>query len=95
MGGKIFVQSEKGVGSEFSFSIPYRPAGSTKAKVAILNNEHLIKNMTGVQKNVFLSTIIKDVLIYLNRILTDTGVSIVTARSGFEAIEIIKRKPGY
>ena len=30
MGGKIFVQSEKGVGSEFSFSIPYRPAGSTK-----------------------------------------------------------------
>ena len=34
MGGKIFVKSEKGVGSEFSFSIPYRPAGSTKIKTA-------------------------------------------------------------
>ena len=35
----------------------------------------------------------KDVLIYLNRILIDTGVSIITARSGFEAIEMIKAIP--
>ena len=35
----------------------------------------------------------KDVLIYLNRILTDTGVTIITARSGFEAIEMIKATP--
>ncbi|MCK7535313.1 MAG: ATP-binding protein [Marinilabiliales bacterium] len=37
MGGKIYVQSEKGVGSEFSFSIPYRPAGGStgiKPKIA-------------------------------------------------------------
>ena len=31
MGGKIAVKSEKGMGSEFSFNIPYRPAG-TKSK---------------------------------------------------------------
>jgi CheY-like chemotaxis protein len=35
----------------------------------------------------------KDVLIYLNRILIDTGVNILTARSGFEAIELIKSTP--
>jgi len=35
----------------------------------------------------------KDVLVYLNRILIDTGVSVITARSGFEAIELIKAIP--
>jgi len=93
MGGKIFVESEKGVGSEFSFSIPYRPAGSTKAKVAILNNEHLIKNIDWSSKKCLLVDDNKDVLIYLNRILTDTGVAIITARSGFEALAIIKANP--
>ena len=93
MGGKIFVESEKGVGSEFSFSIPYRPAGSTKAKVTILNNEHLIKNIDWSSKKCLLVDDNKDVLIYLNRILTDTGVAIITARSGFEAIAIIKENP--
>ena len=43
MGGKIFVQSEKGIGSEFSFSIPYRPAGSTKTKIKSLSNDQLFK----------------------------------------------------
>ena len=32
----------------------------------------------------------KDVLIYLNRILLDTGITILKARSGIDAIEIIK-----
>jgi hypothetical protein len=32
----------------------------------------------------------KDVLLYLNRILLDTGITILKARSGIDAIEIIK-----
>ena len=94
MGGKIFVESEKGVGSEFSFSIPYRPAGSTKAKASyqsIMNS--LIKPIDWSSRKCLLVDDNKDVLIYLNRILTDTGVTILTARSGFEAIEIIKANP--
>jgi CheY-like chemotaxis protein len=35
----------------------------------------------------------KDVLIYLTRILTDTGITIITARSGFEAIEQVNNFP--
>lgn len=93
MGGKIFVESEKGVGSEFSFSIPYRPAGSTKAKVIPVNNEHYLKPIDWSSRKCLLVDDNKDVLIYLNRILTDTGVTIVTARSGFEAIELIKSTP--
>jgi PAS domain S-box-containing protein len=93
MGGKIFVESEKGVGSEFSFSIPYRPAGSLKSKVASVNTEHFSKPIDWSSRKCLLVDDNKDVLIYLNRILTDTGVSIITARSGFEAIEIIKSTP--
>ena len=93
MGGKIFVQSEKGVGSEFSFSIPYRPAGSTKTKIIQVINEQSLKPIDWSSRKCLLVDDNKDVLIYLNRILTDTGVAIVTARSGFEAIEIIKAMP--
>ena len=93
MGGKIFVQSEKGVGSEFSFSIPYRPAGSTKAKVTSVNKEQVLKPIDWSSRKCLLVDDNKDVLIYLNRILLDTGVTILTARSGFEAIEIIKTIP--
>ncbi len=93
MGGKIFVQSEKGVGSEFSFSIPYRPAGSTKTKMTQVVNEPILTPIDWSSRKCLLVDDNKDVLIYLNRILTDTGVTIVTARSGFEAIEIIKANP--
>ena len=37
MGGKIYVQSEKGIGSEFSFSIPFRPAGNKKVKQILIS----------------------------------------------------------
>ena len=93
MGGKIFVQSEKGVGSEFSFSIPYRPAGSTKAKITPVNSEPAVKPIDWSSRKCLLVDDNKDVLIYLNRILSDTGVSIVTARSGFEAIELVRTTP--
>ena len=93
MGGKIFVQSEKGVGSEFSFSIPYRPAGSTKAKITPVNSEPALKPIDWSSRKCLLVDDNKDVLIYLNRILSDTGVSIVTARSGFEAIELVRTTP--
>jgi PAS domain S-box-containing protein len=93
MGGKIFVQSEKGVGSEFSFSIPYRPAGSPKAAIMAAGAEHVVKTIDWSSRKCLLVDDNKDVLIYLNRILTDTGVIILTARSGFEAIEIIKITP--
>jgi len=93
MGGKIFVQSEKGVGSEFSFSLPFRPAGNTKIKAATHSDELVIASINWRSKKCLLVDDNKDVLIYLNRILFDTGVTIVTARSGFEAIELVKNTP--
>ncbi|HNW57527.1 MAG TPA: response regulator [Bacteroidales bacterium] len=93
MGGKIFVQSEKGIGSEFSFSIPYRPAGSSKNKFKLSNDNQFTAVLDWSSKKCLLVDDNKDVLIYLSRILIDTGVSILTAKTGFEAIEIVKNTP--
>jgi CheY-like chemotaxis protein len=94
MGGKIFVQSEKGVGSEFSFSIPYRPAGgSTRLKSKFISTEPVPFQANWSNKICLLVDDNKDVLLYLNRVLIDTGITILTARSGIEALEIVKRTP--
>ncbi len=95
MGGRIYVQSEKGVGSEFSFSIPYRPAGgSTRLKTKIAgNNEPSGIPLNWSKRKCLLVDDNKDILLYLNRVLVDTGISILTARSGMEAIEIVRKTP--
>jgi len=94
MGGKIFVQSEKGVGSEFSFSIPYRPAGgSTRLRSKITNSEPVSIQAEWSGKTCLLVDDNKDVLLYLNRVLSDTGIKTLTARSGIEALEIIRNTP--
>lgn len=94
MGGKIFVKSQKGIGSEFSFSIPYRPAGSsTKSRLDTLGVNEPGVPVNWSSKKCLLVDDNKDVIIYLNRILIDTGVSILSARSGREALDIIKKTP--
>jgi CheY-like chemotaxis protein len=95
MGGKINVQSEKGIGSEFSFSIPYRPAGSTKARLKIIQKVEQSDLLNWSTRKCLLVDDNKDVLIYLKRILLDTGIDIKTARSGVEAIDIIKKSSDF
>jgi two-component system, chemotaxis family, CheB/CheR fusion protein len=93
MGGEILVKSEKGIGSEFSFSIPYRPAGNIKTKTLSSIGNDSILPINWSSKKCLIVDDNKDVLIYLNRILSDTGISIVSARSGIETIKIIKETP--
>jgi PAS domain S-box-containing protein len=90
MGGRISVQSEKGIGSEFCFTIPYRPAGSSR-KV-----KEVAKLSTTIDWSARKCLIVddnRDVLIYLNRILLDTGINLIMARSGMEAIGVVKNTP--
>lgn len=93
MGGNIYVKSEKGIGSEFSFSLPYRPAGSTKLNINNVSSDQVSTAINWVTRKCLLVDDNKDVLIYLKRILIDSGIEIITARSGFEAIELIKNTP--
>jgi CheY-like chemotaxis protein/anti-sigma regulatory factor (Ser/Thr protein kinase) len=91
MGGKIYVKSEKGFGSEFSFTIPYRQAGSNKFKNQAA--EQALRNTDWSSRKCLIVDDNKDVLIYLRRILVDTGIKLETARSGPEAINIVKMTP--
>ena len=91
MGGHITVESEKGSGSVFSFAIPYRPAGSSKTRVRSIEKVPVAIDWSA--KKCLLVDDNKDVLIYLNRILVDTGVKVIMARSGPEALRIITDTP--
>jgi PAS domain S-box-containing protein len=94
MGGKIYVQSEKGVGSEFSFSVPFRPAGGgAKMKTKAPGESTPTTPVNWSNKKCLLVDDNKDILLYLNRVLVDTGINIITSRSGVEAIEIIRKTP--
>lgn len=94
MGGKIAVQSEKGIGSEFSISMPYRPAGSTKSRLRIADETPLINPLNWGKHTCLLVDDNKDVLIYLKKILQETGIKTITARSGFEAVAAVRNNPG-
>ena len=89
MGGRIEVESEKGIGSAFSFHIPYRPAGN-KSKIRLLIDDPLSTPVNWRKRKCLLVDDNKDVLIFLSRVLVDTGITIITARSGYEALEIVK-----
>ena len=90
MGGRITVYSEKGVGSVFTFTIPYRQAGVSRpvGTGAVRQPKMLLNRIKCliIDDN-------KDVLIYITRILVDTGVQIVTTASGTEAIDILQADP--
>jgi len=88
LGGQVKVISEKGMGSEFSILLPYRPAGIVKSKNKPVILDNSAKNWT--QKKCLIVDDNKDVLTYLNRILLDTGIEVITARSGPEALKILK-----
>jgi PAS domain S-box-containing protein len=91
MGGKIEVKSEKGIGSEFSFTIPYRPAGSSRIRSRDVSK--VTAALDWSSRKCLLVDDNKDVLIYLNRILLDTGINVMMARSGVEAVGIVKSTP--
>lgn len=93
MGGKIFVESEKGIGSEFGFSLPYRPAGSSRLRKESVLREEYIPASDWSSRKCLLVDDNRDMLTYLQRILQDSGINIITARSGFEAIQIVKFTP--
>jgi PAS domain S-box-containing protein len=90
MGGRITVFSEKGIGSVFTFTIPYRQAGISKPM-----NRQLMRHTRLIWSKIKCLIVDdnKEVLLYLTRILIDAGIQTVTARSGKEAIEYIEKDP--
>jgi PAS domain S-box-containing protein len=89
MGGKVTVDSEKGFGSEFGIMLPYRPAGTLRTKSR--SEFDINKARDWSNKRCLLVDDNRDVLTYLKRILLDTGIEVITARSGPAAIDIVKK----
>ena len=84
MGGKIWLESEKGVGSIFYFKLKLE----FSEKLVVKAPELKIETIKWPGKNILVVDDNKDVLTYMNEILCDCEAKIITAESGREAIDI-------
>ena len=94
MGGKITVKSEKEIGSEFTFHVPYHPIeAKPHLNIKQVSEKCSPKAICWRNKKCLLVDDNKDILLYLKKNLVDTGITILTAHSGIEAIKFVMTDP--
>lgn len=90
IGGNIWPESEKGEGSIFYFTVPYKPVEYVKSDDAILKGEHSDFKNDGV------ILIVEDEIynyLFAEYVLKDLGYRIIHSESGQKAIEYIRLYP--
>ena len=90
LGGKVFLKSEPGEGSTFSFTIPYKPSQlllhQTSIVETITNGNFIGKTILVVEDDYYNAE-------YIREILSAIGLNILQAENGKQAIEISQSKP--
>ena len=92
MDGYLWVESEKGKGSEFFFTIPYRPVDVYAFKEAEKNVDQVVIKQDWSGKTMLVADDNIDMLRYLNRVLSNTGINVIHARTEQEIIDVLKGK---